>query len=79
MVRATKYLYNAPKPMRAGQKPRRRDMKGPAAGGFQRLAELYEMSRQQSPVFRHYAFAARWKAAVSFNSADGQQWSDLLG
>ena len=48
----TKYLYNA-LPDEAGQNAAR-DMKGPAAE-VSELAELYQMSREQSPVFRHYA------------------------
>jgi len=52
LMSRTKYLYNA-LPDEAGQNAAR-DMKGPAAE-VSELAELYEMSRQQSPVFRHYA------------------------
>jgi len=52
LMSRTKYLYNA-LPDEAGQNAAR-DMKGPAAE-VSELAELYEMSREQSPVFRHYA------------------------
>ena len=52
LMSRTKYLYNA-LPDEAGQNAAR-DMKGPAAE-VSELAELYQMSREQSPVFRHYA------------------------
>ncbi|MEO7598592.1 MAG: hypothetical protein ABIV50_06655, partial [Opitutus sp.] len=52
LMSRTKYLYNA-LPGEAGQNAAR-DMKGPAAEVTE-LAELYQMSREQSPVFRHYA------------------------
>jgi hypothetical protein len=52
LMSRTKYLYNA-LPDEAGQNAAR-DMKGPAAE-VSELAELYQMSRGQSPVFRHYA------------------------
>ena len=52
LMSRTKYLYNA-LPDEAGQNAAR-DMKGPAAE-VSELAELYQMSRGQTPVFRHYA------------------------
>ncbi|MEO6001554.1 MAG: hypothetical protein ABIZ04_01425 [Opitutus sp.] len=52
LMSRTKYLYNA-MPDEAGQNAAR-DMKGPAAE-VSELAELYQMSRGQSPVFRRYA------------------------
>lgn len=52
LMSRTKYLYNA-LPDESGQNAAR-DMQGPAAE-VSELAELYQMSRQQSPVFRHYA------------------------
>jgi hypothetical protein len=52
LMSRTKYLYNA-LPEEAGQNAAR-DMKGPAAE-VSELAELYQISREQSPVFRHYA------------------------
>ena len=52
LMSRTKYLYNA-LPDEAGQNAAR-DMKGPAAE-VSELAELYQMSREQTPVFRHYA------------------------
>lgn len=52
LMSRTKYLYNI-LPGEAGQNAAR-DMKGPAAE-VSELAELYQMSREQSPVFRHYA------------------------
>jgi len=48
----TKYLYKA-LPDESGQNAAR-DMQGPAAE-VSELAELYQMSHGQSPVFRHYA------------------------
>jgi hypothetical protein len=52
LMSRTKYLYNV-LPEEAGQNAAR-DMKGPAAE-VSELAELYQMSRAQSPVFRNYA------------------------
>jgi hypothetical protein len=52
LMSRTKYLYNA-LPDESGQNAAR-DMQGPAAE-VSELAELYQMSRGQSPVFRHYA------------------------
>jgi hypothetical protein len=52
LMSRTKYLYNA-LPDSHGQNAAR-DMKGPAAE-VSELAELYQISRGQSPVFRHYA------------------------
>ncbi len=52
LMSRTKYLYNA-LPDESGQNAAR-DMQGPAAE-VSELAELYQMSREQSPVFRHYA------------------------
>lgn len=52
LMSRTKYLYNAI-PSEDGQNAAR-DMKGPAAE-VSELAELYQMSRGQSPVFLHYA------------------------
>lgn len=52
LMSRTKYLYNA-LPDEAGQNAAR-DMQGPAAE-VSELADLYQMSREQSPVFRHYA------------------------
>ncbi|MBB6091314.1 hypothetical protein HNQ60_000160 [Povalibacter uvarum] len=52
LMSRTKYLYNA-LPEEAGQNAAR-DMKGPAAE-VSELAELYQMSHGQTPVFRHYA------------------------
>ena len=52
LMSRTKYLYNA-LPDEAGQNAAR-DMKGPSAE-VSELAELYQISRGQSPVFRHYA------------------------
>jgi hypothetical protein len=52
LMSRTKYLYNV-LPDESGQNAAR-DMKGPAAE-VSELAELYQMSRQQSPVFRRYA------------------------
>lgn len=52
LMSRSKYLYNAD-PDIAGQNAAR-DMKGPAAE-VSELADLYEMSRGESPVFRAYA------------------------
>jgi hypothetical protein len=52
LMSRTKYLYNA-LPDSHGQNAAR-DMKGPAAEVGE-LAELYQMSHGQTPVFRHYA------------------------
>jgi hypothetical protein len=52
LMSRTKYLYNV-LPGESGQNAAR-DMQGPAAE-VSELAELYQMSREQSPVFRHYA------------------------
>ena len=52
LMSRTKYLYNV-LPEESGQNAAR-DMQGPAAE-VSELAELYQMSRGQSPVFRHYA------------------------
>jgi hypothetical protein len=52
LMSRTKYLYNTD-PDVAGQNAAR-DMKGPAAE-VSELAELYQMSREQTPVFLHYA------------------------
>jgi hypothetical protein len=52
LMSRTKYLYNT-LPSEAGQNAAR-DMKGPAAE-VSELADLYHLSREQSPVFRHYA------------------------
>jgi hypothetical protein len=52
LMSRTKYLYNV-LPQESGQNAAR-DMQGPAAE-VSELAELYQMSREQSPVFRHYA------------------------
>ncbi|GFE79966.1 hypothetical protein GCM10011487_19660 [Steroidobacter agaridevorans] len=52
LMSRTKYLYNT-LPDSHGQNAAR-DMKGPAAE-VSELAELYQMSHGQSPVFRHYA------------------------
>jgi hypothetical protein len=52
LMSRTKYVYNT-LPDVAGQNAAR-DMKGPAAE-VSELCELYQMSRGQSPVFRHYA------------------------
>ena len=52
LMSRTKYLYNA-LPGESGQNAAR-DMQGPAAE-VSELAELYQMSRQQSAVFQHYA------------------------
>ncbi|HEY0683238.1 MAG TPA: hypothetical protein VGD45_12975 [Steroidobacter sp.] len=52
LMSRTKFLYNA-LPDSHGQNAAR-DMKGPAAE-VSELSELYQMSRGQSPVFRHYA------------------------
>ncbi|HET9445115.1 MAG TPA: hypothetical protein VFO35_02595, partial [Steroidobacteraceae bacterium] len=53
LMSRTKYLYNSEPVGESGQNAAR-DMQGPAAE-VSELAELYQMSRQQSPVFRHYA------------------------
>ncbi|MGN6270958.1 MAG: hypothetical protein ACTHM0_13825 [Sphingomonas sp.] len=52
LMSRSKYLYNSD-PKVAGQNAAR-DMKGPAAE-VSELAELYEMSRGESPVFKSYA------------------------
>jgi hypothetical protein len=52
LMSRTKYLYNTAGGD-TGQNAAR-DMQGPAAE-VSELAELYQMSREQSPVFRHYA------------------------
>lgn len=52
LMSRSKYLYNSD-PNQAGQNAAR-DMKGPAAE-VSELAELYEMSRGESPVFKAYA------------------------
>jgi hypothetical protein len=52
LMSRTKYLYNVV-PGESGQNAAR-DMQGPAAE-VSELAELYQMSRGQSPVLRHYA------------------------
>jgi hypothetical protein len=52
LMSRTKYLYNA-LPGESGQNAAR-DMQGPAAE-VSELAELYQMSHQQSAVFQHYA------------------------
>jgi hypothetical protein len=53
LMSRTKYLYNALPVGESGQNAAR-DMQGPAAE-VSELAELYQMSQQRSPVFRHYA------------------------
>jgi hypothetical protein len=53
LMSRTKYLYNVEPVGESGQNAAR-DMKGPAAE-VSELAELYQVSRGQSPVFRHYA------------------------
>ena len=53
LMSRTKYLYNSVPVGESGQNAAR-DMQGPAAE-VSELAELYQMSHQQSPVFRHYA------------------------
>ncbi len=53
LMSRTKYLYNVLPVGESGQNAAR-DMQGPAAE-VSELAELYQMSRGQSPVFRHYA------------------------
>ena len=53
LMSRTKYLYNALPVGESGQNAAR-DMQGPAAE-VSELAELYQMSQEQSPVFRHYA------------------------
>jgi hypothetical protein len=58
LMSRTKYLYNA-NPDQAGQNAAR-DMKGPAAE-VSELAELYQISRGQSPVFKSYALALAGK------------------
>lgn len=58
LMSRTKYLYNA-LPGEAGQNAAR-DMKGPAAE-VSELAELFQMSRGQSPVFKSYALALAGK------------------
>ncbi|MFL6733205.1 MAG: hypothetical protein ACJ8EY_00750, partial [Sphingomicrobium sp.] len=58
LMSRTKYLYNAV-PSEAGQNAAR-DMKGPAAE-VSELAELYQMSRGNSPVFRSYALSLAGK------------------
>jgi hypothetical protein len=59
LMSRTKYLYNAEAVGESGQNAAR-DMKGPAAE-VSELAELYQISRGQSPVFRHYALALAGK------------------
>ena len=58
LMSRTKYLYNAD-PTSAGQNAAR-DMKGPAAE-VSELADLYQMSRGASPVFKAYALALAGK------------------
>lgn len=58
LMSRTKYLYNAI-PSEAGQNAAR-DMKGPAAE-VSELAELFQMSRSESPVFRSYALSLAGK------------------
>jgi hypothetical protein len=58
LMSRTKYLYNS-LPEEAGQNAAR-DMRGPAAE-VSELAELFAMSRGQSPVFRAYARALSGK------------------
>jgi hypothetical protein len=53
LMSRTKYLYNTTAVGESGQNAAR-DMQGPAAE-VSELAELYQMSHEQSPVFRHYA------------------------
>ncbi len=53
LMSRTKYLYNTLPVGESGQNAAR-DMQGPAAE-VSELAELYQMSREQSPVLRHYA------------------------
>jgi hypothetical protein len=53
LMSRTKYLYNTMAVGESGQNAAR-DMQGPAAE-VSELAELYQMSHGQSPVFRHYA------------------------
>jgi hypothetical protein len=73
----TKYLYNA-LPGEAGQNAAR-DMKGPAAE-VSELAALYQMSRGQSPVFRHYALelAGKPRALNLLMISDGATFWDKL-
>ena len=75
LMSRTKYLYNI-MPGEAGQNAAR-DMKGPAAE-VSELAELYHLSREQSPVFRHYALQLAGKPRRA-QSADDQRWRDVLG
>ena len=58
LMSRTKYLYNA-LPGEAGQNAAR-DMKGPAAE-VSELAELFQMSRGESPVFKSYALSLAGK------------------
>ena len=77
LMSRTKYLYNA-LPDEAGQNAAR-DMKGPAAE-VSELAELYQMSREQSPVFRHYALqlAGKPRQLNLLRVSDGATFWDKL-
>ncbi|HEX7116465.1 MAG TPA: hypothetical protein VF193_15170 [Steroidobacter sp.] len=77
LMSRTKYLYNT-LAHEAGQNAAR-DMKGPAAE-VSELAELYQMSRQQSPVFRHYALelAGKPRQLNLLRVSDGASFWDEL-
>lgn len=77
LMSRTKYLYNA-LPDEAGQNAAR-DMQGPAAE-VSELAELYQMSRGQSPVFHHYALqlAGKPRQLNLLRVSDGATFWDKL-
>lgn len=77
LMSRTKYLYNSI-PSEAGQNAAR-DMKGPAAE-VSELAELFQMSRRESPVFLHYATALAGKPRqlnLKMTSSGANFWDKL--
>jgi len=77
LMSRSKYLYNAD-PNSAGQNAAR-DMKGPAAE-VSELADLYEMSRGESPVFKAYALdlAGKPRALNLLMVSNGEEfWNKL--
>ncbi len=78
LMSRTKYLYNVEPVGESGQNAAR-DMKGPAAE-VSELAELYQISRGQSPVFRHYALqlAGKPRQLNLLRVSDGATFWDKL-
>ena len=77
LMSRTKYLYNTI-PTEDGQNAAR-DMKGPAAE-VSELAELYQMSRRESPVFLHYATTLAGKPRqlnLKMESSGANFWDKL--